>query len=186
MRRRVNVLCTGVVVALALGATASAASAKTVLVLKDGGTPVAKGAAALAVISLQGCFQYDEGTVTANEAAKDTAAFEKTQSSGCFGSYTLSGSITSTQLSTKGVASYKSTLVLSNGVCAYSFKKFSTTFEANGGETNGFGEMTGKLNPAASLEKGKSCKAKGETSFTTTFTAGISDSEEELFETELK
>ena len=179
MTRRFSALWASVFVVLALGAlTASAASAKTGLELNSHKVHVAVGSPAVALVSVQGCFQETKGTVGVNGKTKDKLNFTGTTSTEC-GANTLTGNVTQIQLSTAGVASFKASLVLKMGECAYSFKKFSLAFEPSGGETIGFGEIKGKFDKAAS--KTKTC-AK---TFTTSLVAGAENSEEEPFETEL-
>lgn len=180
MMRRFNALCACVVVALALGAvTASVASAKEKkpkkgLELKHEGKAVAGGTTLSALIAMEGCYQYTEGTLTSNDGKKaDAASFSGAVTGECeHGS--LSGHITSVSLSIKYKASYKGTLKLTQGECTYEFKKgdFSTPFEE---ETFGFEEATLEVAKGSA----KTCKAK-----TTTLTAAVFD-EGEALETEI-
>jgi hypothetical protein len=181
MTRRFHVLGASLIAVLLLGAlTAGTASAKKAgLQLSVEKVHAPAGSAAIAGISLQGCFEHTNGTLGSNGKSKDKLSFKGTSAIFCEGESTLTGSITAATLSTGGVAAYKAALVLVTGECGYEFKKLSTAFSPNEGVTVGFGETTGKLDKGVS--KSKTCPK----TFTTSFVAGVDDSEGEAFETEI-
>ncbi len=134
--RKLNTFGAVLVAALALVAMmASSADANGRLVLKNEGTPVAKGGPAYAGFFSEECLVRSGGTVTANEKTKDKASFTSSESEGCFDAASISGSMTSAELTTAGVASFKANITVTlPDSCAYSIKKFTGFFDPNGGE----------------------------------------------------
>jgi hypothetical protein len=169
-----------------LAIMAGSAYAKTDLVLKEHGVPVAKGAPAIGSFYTQWgssyseyCVDYSSGTLTANDSTKDKATFTKSIEAGCGVGASISGFLTSAQLTTAGAVTFKANItVMLPGSCAYAVKKFTASFTpGNGEEVEGVAEVPGKLGKGSS----KSC-AK-----THTFSAVVSlqNAEYEPFESEL-
>jgi hypothetical protein len=157
--RRVNLFGAGMLAALALaGLTAGAAAAAPKgLNLEVGKAPVANGSPAFAGFLVGECIEFSEGTVTVNGKSKDKAAFTKVSSNECVGE-SLSGMITSAQVTTAGVASFKATLVLTKpGPCLYAIKKFTVSFPVPG-EALGSGEAEAKAGKGSSKSCTKSVK----------------------------
>jgi hypothetical protein len=160
MMRRFYAISASVVVALALGAlTAGAASAKTVLQLKEpGGGPVEVGETVYTGIVVEECIVFYEGKLTANGASKDTASFNGTAvSNECSGSTSVSGEVTSGEFTSKGAGEFKGALLLTQGSCVFEAKKFTAGFSSY---TIGGGTMDAKLDKKATgKENSKSCPA---------------------------
>jgi len=156
--RQFNLLSASILAALmlvaALASTASAAGPG--LVIKEGETPLASGATAYVGVNLDDeCLQFDQGTLTSNGKSKDKAAFTAVASIQCEEGVTMTGSVSSAEMTSTGLMELKSTLVIKRGECAYEFKKLSVTFPAEEGGVIGFGTATGKL------DKAESSKVKG-------------------------
>ena len=151
--RRFKVLGLAIVAMLALtAATAGAASAKSGLAIKEpSGPPVAPGATAVAVIGVEGCNLYTEGTLTSNRKSSDKAAFSVDINNECTGSATISGSTSSLKIGLTGKMQFKTNKleVTLPGPCVYAIKKYEVPFTV-GGYTYGEGTTTGKLNKTAS------------------------------------
>jgi hypothetical protein len=133
--RRLNLFGAAIIATLALAAiiAGTAGAAGPVLNFEVGKTPVANGSVAVSGFAAAGCFEFSEGTVTANGKKKDKAAFTNLAFSECSEGESLTGMITSAKVSSAGVASFKANMVLSQaGPCLYAIKKFTVNFNVPG------------------------------------------------------
>jgi hypothetical protein len=142
---------------VALTASGAMAKTKTGLVLTEEGVPVANGGPAYAGFESEGCLVRSAGTLTTNDSSKDKASFTSIQRDGCTeeaAASSISGFVTSAELTTAGTASYKATISVTDpGPCVYAIKKFAVPLETSGGEVFEHGTVTGKLGKGSS----KSC-----------------------------
>jgi hypothetical protein len=164
--RRFKSIGFGVLAVLVLTAFAvSSASAATDLDLKLGGEVAKVGAPAFAAAGLDECVTFTEGKLTANGKTTDKATFTTDADTECPEGQSLSGTVKSATLTTKGAAKFTAKLDLTiPGPCVYEFKTLSWKFTPNGGDTLGeFEEVTGKLSKKGSA---KGCAATHLTGFT--------------------
>jgi hypothetical protein len=177
--KKLNTLVAILATVLALGAiTATSAFAKTDLMLKSNGAPAAVGSVAHVGFLAENCTVISIGSLTSNPSTKDKASLTSGVETFCFGSASISGSVSSAELTTAGLASFKADLTVSLAdSCAYAIKKFTASFEPNGGETFMGGETIGKRAKGSS----KSC-AKTQT---LSFAVSLTNEEGEPFVAEL-
>lgn len=174
--KHLKILSGCLVAVFALAATASGASALT---LKNEGTRLNAGAPLTGAVEIGACVVATKGTLSTNGKGSDKASFTVNEDEEC-SEGSISGKLSSAKLSEGGVMSIKGPLTLTTaGPCVYTFKKFTASFEPNGGVTFGSGEATGKL------VKGSSAPTCSKT-LTTEVSAGLITNMSELkpFETE--
>lgn len=141
------------VVAMVAVLPAAGASAKGVLQLRAGGTPVANGSASSIGFSIDECFIAYNGTVGANNEKKDVLNATSSSGAECSGAESISGQIEKAEFKAgKTSGSVKTTgtvIVTTSPTCVYEFKKPKGTFALG---TPGFlffeGTAKGKLTKA--------------------------------------
>lgn len=160
---------------IAMVPTAPAMAAAKKLVLSASGTAVANGSPASVGVLIDGCSIWSNGTVVANEAAKDVLSGTTSSEAECAeAGTTISGLITETQLGKTGKASLKGTIVVTlPESCAYAFKNPKGTFTIPG-IAGPSGVAKGKLVKGSS----KSCAKTNEQSF---FASATNEAFEEPF-----
>lgn len=141
----------------------SGASAAKLLTVTEAGEPVTVGHTADVGLSLESCFSFNNGSLTANHASKVTAAATANAAQECGEEgFSETGVITSAQLTGSGKAGLKGKLEISMpGPCVYKYTSFKGVFEVPG-EVFIIGTVTGKLNKKPSSE---SCEKTKSTTF---------------------
>ncbi len=130
----------------------SGASAAKTLTLTAGETAVANGSPGDTGLLIAECIVFSEGTVAGNGTAKVKLTASKNAAVECPEGESESGTITETQLSSKGTVSLKGTIsVTLPGPCKYSFKSFKSTFPVPG-SVQFEGTAVGKLNKTGSAK----------------------------------
>ena len=177
--RKLNTFSAVLVSGLALVAmTAPGAYASKGLVLKEYGVALADGAPASAGFFSEECVTRSAGTLTANASKEDKASFTTGVRQACFGTASISGFLTSVELTPGGKAKLAADVTVTlPGPCPYSVTKLKGSFDPSGGETFIKAEVKGKLVKGASKE----CE-KSHTMFAY---VNLGNEEAEPFETEL-
>jgi hypothetical protein len=169
--KRTITLGVSLLAALSLAAVAAtgAWASGSVLELKNGPTPVAEGATVYAAVALplSSCLEYSKGTLTANDKPTDKAAFASPAFTECEPGV-LSGNVTAVKVTSRGIASFKTTLVFSLASCLYRFKKFSMSFPIPGFLSGG-GDATGTRAKGSAM----SCEKTETVAFTADLTTEV-------------
>lgn len=175
------VLLAGLALSAMLAGGAYAKSAKPTLILKENGVALANGAPAYSSFYSEGCIARGQGKLTTNNSKKDKASFTSSARESCaegVKGLSISGYLTSVQLTTAGLASFKANVTVTlPGPCAYTVKKLTAEFNPSGGELFALTTAAGKLAKGSS----KSCPKTD----TLEVDVGVENEEAEAFNTEL-